>query len=70
MYEQPQQDRRSFLTDHLSKITGMSLGTLAAMDLLVRDQVRAQSNDKTPISPEIDPANPNKARACYFPDFI
>ncbi|MFN9462786.1 MAG: DUF1501 domain-containing protein [Planctomycetota bacterium] len=66
MYEQPQQDRRSFLTGHLSKITGMSLGTLAAMDLLVRDQVRAQSNDKTPISPVIDPANPNKARGSHF----
>ena len=66
MYKQPQQDRRSFLVDQLTKITGMSLGTLAAMDLLVRDQILAQSNDKTPISPVIDPANPNKARGSHF----
>ncbi|MFM8215513.1 MAG: DUF1501 domain-containing protein, partial [Pirellula sp.] len=66
MYNQPPQDRRSFLADHLTKITGMSLGTLAAMDLLVRDRVLAQSDDKTPISPVIDPANPNRARGSHF----
>ncbi|MEK0425857.1 MAG: hypothetical protein RJB11_1948, partial [Planctomycetota bacterium] len=33
MSKQVQQDRRSFLTEHLTRITGMSLGSLAAVDL-------------------------------------
>jgi hypothetical protein len=66
MSKQLQQDRRSFLTEHLTRITGMSLGSLAAVDLLLRDRVLAQPNEKTPILPAIDPANPNKARGSHF----
>ena len=61
-----QLNRRSFLTDHLMRLSGMSLGTLAALDMLHRDGALADQNDKTPIRPSIDPATPNQARKAHF----
>jgi hypothetical protein len=66
MQKVPVQSRRSFLTDHLSQISGMSLGSLAALDLLNRQGLLAQSPDHSPIRPTIDPAFPNRARPPHF----
>jgi hypothetical protein len=66
MSSESQHNRRSFLTENLTRFSGMSLGSVAAMDLLMRDRLIAQPSDKTPIRPAIDPANPNKARGSHF----
>jgi hypothetical protein len=66
MSSESQHNRRSFLTENLTRFSGMSLGSVAALDLLMRDRLIAQPSDKTPIRPAIDPANPNKARGSHF----
>ena len=58
--------RRSFLADQLTRFSGASLGSLAAIDLLERDQILASENSKSPIRPQIDAANPNRARSPHF----
>jgi hypothetical protein len=66
MSSQSQHNRRSFLTENLTRFSGMSLGSVAALDLLMRDRLIAQLSDKIPIRPTIDPAIPNKARGSHF----
>jgi hypothetical protein len=66
MSSQSQHNRRSFLTENLTRFSGMSLGSVAALDLLMRDRLIAQPSDKIPIRPTIDPAIPNKARGSHF----
>ena len=66
MSSQSQHNRRSFLTENLARFSGMSLGSVAALDLLLRDRLIAQPSDKIPIRPTIDPAIPNKARDSHF----
>jgi hypothetical protein len=66
MSSESQHNRRSFLTENLTRFSGMSLGSVAALDLLMRDRLIAQPSDKIPIRPTIDPAIPNKARGSHF----
>lgn len=66
MSSESQHNRRSFLTQNLTRFSGMSLGSVAALDLLMRDRLIAQPSDKIPIRPTIDPAIPNKARGSHF----
>jgi Protein of unknown function (DUF1501) len=66
MSSESQHNRRSFLTENLTRFSGMSLGSVAALDLLMRDRLIAQPSDKIPIRPTIDPAFPNKARGSHF----
>jgi hypothetical protein len=66
MQNQPVYPRRCFLTEHLGKISGMSLGSLAALDLLDRQGLLAESSDKSPIRPAINPAIPNQKRNPHF----
>ena len=66
MSSESQHNRRSFLTGNLTRFSGMSLGSVAALDLLMRDRLIAQPSDKIPIRPTIDPAIPNKARGSHF----
>jgi len=66
MSSESQHNRRSFLIENLTRFSGMSLGSVAALDLLMRDRLIAQPSDKIPIRPTIDPAFPNKARGSHF----
>jgi len=66
MSSESQHNRRSFLTQNLTRFSGMSLGSVAALDRLMRDRLIAQPSDKIPIRPTIDPAIPNKARGSHF----
>lgn len=59
------QSRRGFLTERLGRISGMSLGSLALVDLLRREGVASEA-DRSPIRPMIDAANPNRARQPHF----
>ena len=55
-------NRRGFLAH-----TGSGLGGIALTSLLASDQLLAEtSGKKTPIRPDIDPANPYAARPPHF----
>ncbi|MDA1016360.1 MAG: DUF1501 domain-containing protein [Planctomycetota bacterium] len=63
-------DRRHFLGDMSTGLSGIALAELLANDGLLADdeQTPRQSvGAKRPIRPEIDPANPNQPRDSHFP---
>ena len=56
-------NRRAFLRHSATALSGMALAQLLSRDGLLA----AESGRKTPIRPQIDPANPNAVRAPHFP---
>ncbi|MEM7388109.1 MAG: DUF1501 domain-containing protein, partial [Verrucomicrobiota bacterium] len=66
----PLLNRRRFLTENVSALSGIALASLLQKDLLLGSEpehLRESAPGKTPIRPEIDPANPNAPRKGHFP---
>ena len=64
----PLLNRRNFLTQSASALSGIALTQLLQADgLLVGGKQRESAAGKMPVRPSIDPANPNAPRRGHFP---
>ena len=63
----PLLNRRHFLSQSASALSGMALTQLLHADGLLVGANRESAPGKAPIRPQIDPANPNASRKGHFP---
>ena len=70
MHRRHAMDRRHFLSNMSTGLSSIALAQLLASDGLLADDaepLRQSISAKSPIRPNIDPANPNKPRDSHFP---
>ena len=61
----PLLNRRSFLTENASALSGIALAQLLQTENLL-GVTRESAPGKTPVRPDINPANPNAPRRPHF----